>query len=302
MRILFCSDGSTQAENAVRFGALLAAAYQAEASVLGIAEKAGQQDAVLQSLRRSQDILKAYRLNAELITKAGRPVPEIVRRTQETKYDLIVIGAVRKGTTGLRWMSARAYKIIESVAPPVLVVVGERAAVRRILLSTGGAAQSDATVRFAGDMARRVNATVTLLHVMAEPPAVYANLIRSEEENTGEMLQSNSQLGRSLRRQKKLLEDMSVPCEVRLRHGLVLNELLEELRQAQYDMVVSGSCPAHNKLRLYVMGNVTREIVNRADLPVLVVRSDTQQTAHRIGSLVADLLHRPRGTPGIQKG
>jgi nucleotide-binding universal stress UspA family protein len=273
MKILFCSDGSSQAENAVRYGALIAAAYQAETSILGIVEKAGQEDAVLQALRRAQDILKEHHLNAELITKAGRPVPEIVKRTEETKYDLVVIGAVRKGTRGPRWMSARAYNIIESVAPPVLVVVGERSAFRRILLSTGGTAQSDATVRFAGDIAHRVNATVTLLHVMAEPPAVFANLIRSEEKNMDHLLQSNSQLGRSLRREKELLENMAVPCEVRLRHGLVLNELLDELRQTEYDMVVSGSSPSRNKLRAYIMGNITREIVNRADVPVLVVRS-----------------------------
>ncbi len=37
MKMLFCSDGSNQAENAVRFGALIAAACQAETSILGIA-------------------------------------------------------------------------------------------------------------------------------------------------------------------------------------------------------------------------------------------------------------------------
>jgi len=273
MKILFCSDGSSQAENAVRYGAPIAVAYQAETSILGIVEKASQEDAVLQALRRAQDILKEHHLNAELITKAGLPVPEIIKRTEETKYDLVVIGAVRKGTHGPRWMSARAYKIIESITPPVLVVVGELPACRRILLSTGGTAHSDATVRFAGDMAHRVNATVTLLHVMAEPPAMYANLIRSEDENMDRLLQSNSQLGRSLRREKELLENMKVPCEVRLRHGLVLDELLDELRQKEYDMVVSGSSPARSRLRAYIMGNLTREIVNRAELPVLVVRS-----------------------------
>ena len=171
-------------------------------------------------------------------------------------------------------MSARAYKIIESITPPVLVVAGEcRPTLRRILISTAGAMQSDATVRFAGDIARRVNAAVTLLHVMAEPPAMYANLIRSEEETAGVLLLSNSQLGRSMRRQKELLESVGVSCEIRLRHGLVSDELLAELRQSDYSMVVSGSLPARSRLRAYILRNVTREIVNRAETPVLVVRS-----------------------------
>jgi nucleotide-binding universal stress UspA family protein len=210
MKILFCSDGSIQAENAVRFGALIAAACQAEISILGIVEKTGGEDNVLKALRRAQDILKEYHLSAELITRAGRPVPEIVKCTRETKYDLVVIGATRKGTRGPRCMSARVYKIIESVGPPVLVVIGERPALRSMLLCTGGTQQSDVTVQFAGEIARRLNATVTLLHVLAETPAVYANLIPSEED-VAQLLQSSSKLGRSLRRQKELLDKLSVP-------------------------------------------------------------------------------------------
>jgi nucleotide-binding universal stress UspA family protein len=293
MKILFCSDGSGQAENAVRFGALIAAACRAETSILGIVEKHGQEDALLQALRRAQDILKGFHLNAELIIRAGRPVREIVNRTRETRYDLVVIGAVRNGARGPLWMSARAYKIIESVEPPVLAVIGERTRLRRILLCTGGTPQANATVQFTGDIARQVGATIRLLHVVAEPPAVYANLIKSEED-TGQLLESNSVLGRSLCHQKQLLEDMGVPGEVHVRHGLVLSELLAELRQTDYDLVVSGSSPVGGKLRAYAMGNVTREIVNRAELPVLVVRSGTQR-GRGVGNLVAHLLHGPRG-------
>ena len=293
MKILFCSDGSSQAENAVRFGALIAAACQAETSILGIVEKVGKEDAVLRALRRAQEILKEYHLNAELITKAGRPVPEIIKRTQEAKYDLVIIGAARKGARGPLSMSARAYKIIESVEPPVLVVIGERTALRRILLCTGGTKQSDATVNFAGEIARRANASITLLHVLAEPPAMYVNLIKSEED-LDKLLQSDSKLGRNLRHQKELLEKLGVPCEVRLQHGLVLDELLQELRRAEYDLIVSGSSPAHDRLRTYIMGNLTREIVNRAELPVLVVRSGTKSD-HGLSGFINHLLHRPSG-------
>jgi nucleotide-binding universal stress UspA family protein len=293
MKILFCSDGSIQAEGAVRFGALIATACQAETSILGIVEKDGQEDAVLRALRRAQEILKEHHLNAELITKAGRPVREIIKRTQETKYDLVIIGAAHKGTRGPLWMSARAYKIIESVEPPVLVVIGERTALRRILLCTGGTEQADATVNFAGEIAHRVNASVDLLHVLAEPPAMYVNLIKSEED-ANQILESSSKLGRSLRHQKELLEKIGVPCEVHLQHGLVLDELLRELQRTEYDLVVSGSSPAHDRLRTYIMGNVTREIVNRAELPVLVVRSGTKPD-HGLGGLINHLLHRPSG-------
>jgi hypothetical protein len=42
MKILICSDGSSQAENAVGFGGLIAAACGAETTILGITEKPAQ--------------------------------------------------------------------------------------------------------------------------------------------------------------------------------------------------------------------------------------------------------------------
>jgi len=65
---------------------------------------------------------------------------------------------------------------------------------------------------------------------------------------------------------------MGVSAEVRLRHGLVISEVFKEIRRGDYDLVVTGSSPEGGNLRSYIMGNITREIVNRAECPVLVVR------------------------------
>ena len=145
MKMLFCSDGSAAAENAVRFGALIAAGCHAETTILGICEQAGTEDALVQALRRSQELLKQHNLNAELITKDGRPVTEIVKRTRETPYDLVVIGAERRPGRTPALRSAKAYQIIEAVAPPVLVVVGERPVLRRVLLCSAGGAQAESS-------------------------------------------------------------------------------------------------------------------------------------------------------------
>jgi len=80
---------------------------------------------------------------------------------------------------------------------------------------------------------------------------VYANLIRSEEETARNLLLSNSLLGRSMRRQKELLEAWDF-CEIRLRHGLVSDELL---RTAAIGLQRSGirffAC-AQQAARLYL--------------------------------------------------
>jgi len=271
MKILICSDGSEQAQNAVRFGGLIAEKCLAETTILGITEKAAEEDALFEGLRRAQQLLKENGVTAELIIKAGDPIDEIVKRSDETSYDLVVIGAVKKGTRGPFLMSAKAYKIIKAVAPPVLVVIGNRETLKRVLVCSGGEKYIDKAVEFSGAIAHASGASVTLFHVMAEPPAVYSDLIKMEED-INLLLHSNSDLGQNLRREKEALEAMGVVSEVRLRHGLVISEVFKEIRRGDYDLVVTGSSPVGGTLRTYIMGNITREIVNRADCPVLVVR------------------------------
>ena len=272
MKILFCSDGSAAAENAVRFGGLIAAGCRAETTILGICEQTGTEDALVRSLRRSQELLKQHNLNAELISKAGRPVTEIIKRTRETTYDLVVIGAERHPGRTPALRSVKAYQIIEAVTPPVLMVLGERPALRRILLCIGSGARTEKAVELTGTIASGAQAEVTLFHVLAAPPAVFAGLLQ-QEEDVGRLLHSDSALGRRLRGQQERLKQQGVACTVRLRHGLVVPELLVELRQTEYDLVVAGSSPARDPLRAYMLGNVTRDIVNHAEWPVLIVRT-----------------------------
>jgi nucleotide-binding universal stress UspA family protein len=271
MKILICSDGSSQAEAAVRFGTVIAEKSTAEVTLLGITEKPSEEDTIFESLRRSQQAVKDHGVSVELTIKAGDPIDEIVKRSEEVTYDLVVIGAVRKGTRGPFLMSSKAYKIIKAVAPPVLVVIGDRQALNRILVCSGGEKFIDRAVAFTGKIARQPGTTVTLFHVMNEPPAVYADLMKMEDD-VNLLLHSKSAVGQNLRREKEELQGMGVNAEVRLRHGLVVSEVFKEIRRGDYDLVVTGSSPEGGNLRRYIMGNITREIVNRAECPVLVVR------------------------------
>jgi nucleotide-binding universal stress UspA family protein len=271
MKVLICSDGSVQADRAMRLGTTIAAACQAEVTLLGIIEVQGQSDPILDSLKRGQALLQDKGVQAELTTKVGNPIGEILKRTQESHYDLVVIGAVRKEARGLFWLSSKAYKIVKEVEPPVLIVSGRTTNLKRVLICSGGRSYIDPAVHLTGRIAHGLGATVTLLHVLPEPPAIYARLPRMHE-TTEWLLGSNSELGLNLRREKETLESLQVSTEVKVREGSVLNEILSEITEGGYDLVVTGSALSGG-LRTYVLGDVSREIVNRATCPVLVVRS-----------------------------
>ena len=272
MKILICSDGKPAADNATRIGGLLAGPSHAETTLLGIAEKPSDERPLRDALEAQAQSLRADGVAPEIVVRAGEPVRQILNQTSATTYDLVVIGARHTGRTGLYWRSEKTYEVIKAIPPPVLVALGECNRLKRFLVCTGGKEFIEEAVQLTGKVAAAVGASVTLLHVMAEPPAIYADLVRLEED-VDRLLESGSELGLNLHRQKEELERLGVPADVHVRHGIVIDQVFAEVRQGDHDLIVTGSSQARGMLRHYIMGDLTRSIVNRANCPVLVARS-----------------------------
>ena len=278
MRILICSDGSEQAENALRFGTLIASKTGAEVTLLGVVEKPSDEAQLLIALRRGLQIAREKNVNIELLTRSGEPVIEIRKHTSGKTYDVVLIGAAHKGHAGPFVMSVRAYKLINIMKAPVLVVAGERDQLKRILICSGGGAYIDTAIDLAARIALPLGATVTLFHVLPHAPAVFDGLI-DYTEDPQKLLTSSSVLGRNLNREKETLENAGVRTEIVIRYGDVGQEILEQVQLEDYDLIVAGSSPIGSAVRTYLMGNVTSEIVNRSRRPVLVVRCIVKKTS-----------------------
>lgn len=260
------------AETAIELGASLAGPLKAQTTLLGIAEASQDELALRDTLQKQTQLLHDRGTSPHMIVQFGEPVRQIVDQTSKTNYDLVVIGARWTGATGHYWRSEKTYEVIKSIQPPVLMAIGESKQLKRFLVCTGGKEFIDQALQLTGRLAAVVNASVTLLHVMAEPPAMYADLVRLEE-NVDQLLESKSELGTNLGRQKKELERLGVSADIRLRHGIVVDQVFEEVREGNYDLIVTGTSQARGLLRHYIMGDLTRSILNRSNVPVLVARA-----------------------------
>lgn len=272
MRILICSDGTDPADNPTRLGGLMAAPKASPTTLLGIAEKEEDETALRDALDSEAAMLKEQGVDPRIVIRSGEPIRQILAETAANEYDLAIIGARRKGSGGLYWRPEKTYEVIKAVPPPVLVAIGDCARISRILVCTGGKHYIDDAVQLAGEIAAFVSGSVTLLHVMAEPPAIYADLVRLEED-VDRLLASGSELGRGLRGQQESLKKLGIEVEVRIRHGLALDQIFMEVREGEHDLIVTGTSQAKGTFRHYIMGDLTRGILNRADCPVLVARA-----------------------------
>jgi nucleotide-binding universal stress UspA family protein len=284
MKILICSDGMPPADSAIRLGASVARATSAETTLLGIAEKSGDEIPLREAVSAEAEYMRGQGVVPTLVLQSGEPVRQILEQTSKENYDLVIIGSRRTTTSGPYWRTEKTYEVIKLIPSPVLVAIGDRSQLARLLVCTGGKEYIDDAVKLTGKLAAALGASITLLHVMAEPPALYADLVALEED-VDLLLESGSELGRNLTNERKQLEALGVPVTVRVRHGNLVDQVFAEASQGNHDMIVTGSSRARGAFTHYIMGDVTRQILNRADFPVLVARSTNMRSTSFWGRL-----------------
>src|SRR5947207_4894969 len=165
MKILICSDGMPDADNATKLGEMLAGPLRADITLLGIAESAQDEAVLREALEKQAEWLRQKNVSPQIAIGAGDPVRQIVNQTAKANYDLVIIGARKTGSTGPHWRSEKTYEVIKSISPPVLVAMGEWAQLKRFLVCSGGKELIEEADQSTGKLAAAVGASVTLLHV-----------------------------------------------------------------------------------------------------------------------------------------
>jgi nucleotide-binding universal stress UspA family protein len=96
---------------------------------------------------------------------------------------------------------------------------------------------------------------------------------------TGEDLQANTQQliakhtpeGELLERDREILQHLNVTCHPKVRHGFVVDEILQEAKERDYSLVVIGAFRGQGWRRI-MLDDLTHQIIAKVDRPVLVVR------------------------------
>jgi nucleotide-binding universal stress UspA family protein len=267
MRILMCTDGSKQAEAAIRFGNILIKNLDCTVEVLGVVEHSYDKLRVEASLEKAKEILEGIKLETKI--KVGYADEEIVKESEEG-YDLIILGSVgRRGITRFL-VGPTASKVVRYARTSVLVVRGERDKVSKILICTGGGERGEEDIKYGGKIAKATGAEVNILHCMSQVPMV--DIEEKEWKVVPESLEEETREAKHLRKGCQILRELGVKCNAKLRYGLVEDEIFYEVKEGDYDLLVIG---AHATLGLsrYLLGDIAGRIVDHASIPVLVVKS-----------------------------
>ena len=163
---------------------------------------------------------------------------------------------------------------------PALIVKGRRPAIRRVLACTGGDVRGERVARWAGQIARRLNAEITMLHVMSQMALSPQSKLDELSETAEQAIAQGTREGKHLSRELELLrkQEITANAHPKLRHGLVLEEIVAEANEGDYDLVIIGAHEAPELpagwgwLGSYLVDDVADKIISAVNRPVLVIR------------------------------
>ncbi|SFR10124.1 universal stress protein [Desulfoscipio geothermicus] len=142
----------------------------------------------------------------------------------------------------------------------------------KILVPLDGSHRSLAATEHAIQIAAKVNANITLLHVApnltplvgpyGDRLGVAQKTIVKEFETMGENI---------LNEAMEDLKDRGVTINKKLTWGNPAQEICLEAREGNYDLIVIGS-RGLSEIKGYLMGSVSNRVTRHAHCPVLIIR------------------------------
>jgi len=255
---------------AIFMGGLIAEKIKSKITLLHIApkergkkvERKDGENILNQAREKLEDIEVTTRV------RRGNVAEKMLAQVREGEHDMVVISATRLG--GYPRNVSVSRKILSQMPCCVLIAKNPKATINRILLLTGGISASEAVVEIGAKFASALKARITLLHVAANVPTMYTGL-ETIEETLEELLQTNTPIAKHLRWCAKVLRDRNVSSELKLKHGELLFEILREIDKEDYDLVIIGASGVSAGLKEWLMGNVTKDLIDLVGIPIMVV-------------------------------
>lgn len=270
MRILIATGGAPHSDAAIRLGGYMAEATGADITLLTVIKNEAGRLQAMAILARAATLLPTN-IDPQKEIRVGHPAEQIVRQAREGNHDLLILG--ERGRHGLakRILPLTVEQVLEEMPCPVLMARGPVRAPKRLLLCESG--RDPSLLNRLMSQLNPLLATaeaLTVLHVMSQMaagPGVPGWALRADAD---ELMEEHTPEGELLEEDLEYQEDLRMHLEAKVRHGLVVKEILEEARSGDYDLVVIGAHQAKGWER-YLLDDLAQEIIDHADRPVLVV-------------------------------
>ncbi len=187
-------------------------------------------------------------------------------------YDLVIVRECPNNRLGRFFRITRATLIAERAPCPVIVIKGKIGPIQRILMCDSGSPESPLLGKFTAQLVDLLpgEQDITILHVMSQisaGPGVQGEQLRA---NADELIETQSPEGEFLERDLGSLDQPGLHPVPKVRHGLVVDEIMAEANSGNYDLIIIGVF--RQKWQRLLLTDLSRQIIDKTDRPVLIVK------------------------------
>lgn len=249
LNFLVVTDGSLRSQSAVSLGGYLARMAHARMTLLGIGKDQTLLDAYLQDARKQ---IGSGMASVEVRTdRASAPIA-IGRSIEPNPVDLVISG----------WRPVEGMDLAEQILQlgdhHVLLAAHPGARFEKALVCVASGEPGKDDVMFAGRLLRHLGASATLLTVLGSAP------------NTE---YQHQQIERFMAGGVHSLEMFGVPTQVKLRNGNPQKEIVQEIKDGEFDLVIMGAPLPQKDGRIALSGVIEGVMKEAGDCSLLIVRS-----------------------------
>jgi nucleotide-binding universal stress UspA family protein len=269
--LVLVTNGRQETRPALEYGIWLAQMLNFPVQVLGVSESHNKDHPVAALVEEILPSLRSAGIPYQVEYQTGR-AEDLVSCCVKQAGALVVLGPLGRSPLQRFFMGHTFRFFMEDLIMPILYVPKSRIPIRKILVCMGGLGYALDVFHESLPIAVALQASLTFLHVV-EPVTLDYPLAHEVEIHWKDLLTTETPQGKILRQVLKESQEMGVQSDVSLRHGHILPEILNEIKQKDYDLVCMGSMYSSHSLRHFTLPNITAEIAETAGCPILTVRS-----------------------------
>jgi nucleotide-binding universal stress UspA family protein len=273
--LLITTNGFQGSWPSIEYGTWLATTLETKITLLGVTENLNP--AAIDDRHPLEDVFERavalFQQNGvaySLEVRNGNAEDVIPRKAKQGNF-ITVLGPLGRPQIR-RLIAGRSIRhLMEEIEQPILYVPESKLPLEKLLICMGGLGYEVTAEHIAMQMAMKSRAEITLLHIVPPFDLDYPTA-RTVSRNWQNLAETDTPIGRSLRQALEIAKNDGLTANVKTRQGNVVEEILAEIKEGNYDLLCMGSPYSVNSLRQMYAPNVTAEIAEGAACPVLTAR------------------------------
>ena len=271
MKLLICTDGSTSSIESADLILKLRFPQDSRMTVLGVNENQNDLENLVASMERiDEKFVPLYIVERKI--RNGDPITEIMSEALESTYDIVALGGGGQLDLLKPKLGSTTSKLARKLHTHFLVARNVPKIVNKVLFCTGAEAPASMTMLLGGKWISNTDAQIGLLHVL---PGKSGDVHVVDSLHEKATYKNNEQQDSLLTHASQQLKGAGVKNEIllRIRQGVIVEEVINELAEGGYELLVIGSHyqPGQDLWQGTLLDDVTDQLLNRCSCSVLII-------------------------------